>query len=83
METEAARESRTYRLRWWTLAVLSLSVIIIVIDNSVLNVALPTMQRELGATGSELQWMVNAYILVFASLFFIMGSLADRLGRSC
>ncbi len=82
METAAARESRAYRLRWWILAVLSLSVIIIVIDNSVLNVALPTMQRELDATGSELQWMVNGYILVLASLLLIMGSLADRLGRA-
>jgi len=80
--TAAAGESRAYRLRWWILAVLSLSVIIIVIDNSILNVALPTMQRELDATVAELQWMVNAYILVFASLLFIMGSLADRLGRT-
>jgi len=83
METaEAARESRAYRLRWWTLAVLSLSLIIVVIDNSVLNVALPTMQRELDATGSELQWMVNAYTLVLASLLLIMGLLADGLGRA-
>ena len=76
------KTSRIYRQRWWTLAVLSLSLIIVVIDNSILNVALPTMQRELDATGSELQWMVDAYILVFASLVFTMGSLADRVGRA-
>ncbi|MFC2017675.1 MFS transporter [Chloroflexota bacterium] len=74
--------SRIYRQRWYTLAVLSLSLIIVVIDNTILNVALPTMQQELGATGSELQWMVDAYILVFASLLFTMGSLADKIGRA-
>ncbi len=76
------KASRIYRQRWYTLAVLALSLIIVVIDNSILNVALPTMQRELDATGSELQWMVDAYILVFASLLFMMGSLADRVGRA-
>jgi DHA2 family multidrug resistance protein-like MFS transporter len=75
------KTSRIYRQRWWTLAVLSLSLIIVTLDNSILNVALPTMQRELDATGSELQWMVDAYILVFASLLFTMGSLADKVGR--
>ncbi len=76
------RQSRTYKRRWWTLAVLSLSILIVVIDNTILNVALPTLQRELGATGAELQWIVDAYILAFAALLLTMGALGDRLGRA-
>lgn len=70
-----------YRRRWWTLAVLCLSVLIILIDNTVLNVALPTLVRDLGATTSQLQWIVDSYILVFAGLLLTAGSLSDRFGR--
>jgi EmrB/QacA subfamily drug resistance transporter len=70
-----------YRRRWATLAVLSLSLVIIGLDNTILNVALPTLVRELGASGSELQWMVDAYVLVFAGLLLTMGALGDRFGR--
>jgi EmrB/QacA subfamily drug resistance transporter len=67
--------------RWWILAVLSLSVIILVVDNSILNVAIPTLSRDLGATTSQLQWIIDAYILVFAGLLLTAGSLGDRFGR--
>ena len=67
--------------RWWTLTVLSLCVVVIGIDNTVLNVALPTIVRDLGATGSELQWMVDAYTIVFACLLLTAGALGDRYGR--
>jgi len=60
-------ESRRYRLRWWTLSVLSVSLVIIGLDNTILNVALPTIQTQLQATSSQLQWMVDAYVLVFAT----------------
>ena len=70
-----------YRRRWATLAVLSLSLVIIGLDNTILNVALPTLVRELGASASELQWMVDAYVLVFAGLLLTMGALGDRFGR--
>jgi EmrB/QacA subfamily drug resistance transporter len=70
-----------YRRRWATLGVLSLSLVIIGLDNTILNVALPTLVRELGATASQLQWMVDAYVLVFAGLLLTMGSLGDRFGR--
>jgi EmrB/QacA subfamily drug resistance transporter len=70
-----------YRRRWATLVVLSLSLVIIGLDNTILNVALPTLVRELGATASQLQWMVDAYILVFAGLLLTMGALGDRFGR--
>ncbi len=51
------------------------------LDNTVLNVALPTLVRDLHATDSQLQWIVDAYVMVFAGLLLVMGSLADRLGR--
>jgi EmrB/QacA subfamily drug resistance transporter len=70
-----------HRRRWATLAVLSLSLLIIGLDNTILNVALPTLVRDLGASSSELQWMVDAYMLVFAGLLLTMGALGDRFGR--
>ena len=78
---DAAAQSSTYAKRWWTLAVLGLSLLIIGIDNTILNVAIPTLQREFDASASELQWMVDAYILVFAGLLLTMGALSDRFGR--
>ncbi len=70
-----------YRRRWWTLAVLSVSLLIIIIDDTIINVAVPTLQRELGASASALQWIVDAYIVVFAGLLLTMGALGDRFGR--
>jgi MFS family permease len=67
--------------RWWILPVLCLSVFLVVVDNTIVNVALPTLSRELGADTSQLQWIVDAYALVFASLLLAMGSLGDRFGR--
>ena len=67
--------------RWAILAVLSLSVFLVVVDNTIVNVALPTLSRELSATTSQLQWIVDAYSLVFAALLLAAGSLGDRLGR--
>ena len=52
--------------RWLILVVLCFSLLVIVLDNSILNVALPTIVRELHATNSQLQWMVDSYTLVFA-----------------
>src|ERR1044071_5209199 len=67
--------------RWWTLAVLCLSLLVIGLDNTILNVALPTLQRDLDATSSELQWIVDVYLLVFAGVLLTAGSLGDRFGR--
>jgi len=67
--------------RWAILAVLNLSLIIIVAGNSSLNVALPTLVRDLHASNSDLEWMVDAYSLVFAGLVLPMGALGDRFGR--
>jgi EmrB/QacA subfamily drug resistance transporter len=66
---------------WWTLAVLCLSLVMVVLGNTVLNVALPTLVRELGATSTQLQWMVDSYALVFAGLLLTAGALGDRFGR--
>jgi EmrB/QacA subfamily drug resistance transporter len=67
--------------RWATLAVVCASALIINIDNTILNVALPTLVRDLNATSSQLQWIVDSYAMVFAGLLFIGGSMADRFGR--
>lgn len=67
--------------RWRTLLVLCLSLAIVMIANGSLNVALPQLARNLGASQSELQWMVDGYALVFAGLLFTAGTLGDRFGR--
>jgi EmrB/QacA subfamily drug resistance transporter len=70
-----------YERRWWILGVLCLSLLVIGLDNTILNVALPTLVRDLGASTSQLQWIVDAYTLVFAGLLLTAGSLSDRYGR--
>ena len=70
-----------YARRWKTLGVLSLSLVIIGLDNTILNVALPTLQHEFNASPSKLQWMVDSYLLVFAGLLLVFGTLGDRFGR--
>ena len=77
-----SRADRIYARRWFTLGVLGLSLVIIGIDNFVLNVALPTLQTAFDADAAELQWMVDAYILVFAGLLLMMGAIGDRFGRA-
>jgi EmrB/QacA subfamily drug resistance transporter len=77
-----ALAERIYARRWLTLGVLGLSLVIMGIDNFVLNVALPTLQEAFNASASELQWMVDAYILVFAGLLLTMGAVGDRFGRA-
>lgn len=63
------------------LATLCLTVLISVVDNSVLNVALPAMSQDLGATTGELQWIVDSYVVVFAGLLLTAGAIGDRYGR--
>lgn len=69
------------RRRWTVLAVLCVSLLIVSLDNTVLNVALPTLVRRLHATNTQLQWIVDAYAIVFAGLLLVFGSLGDRVGR--
>ena len=70
-----------YERRWWILGVLCVSLLVIGLDNTILNVALPTLVRDLHASTSQLQWLVDAYVLVFAGLLLTTGSLSDRYGR--
>jgi EmrB/QacA subfamily drug resistance transporter len=77
----ATPSSTGYQRRWWALAVLCLSLVVLAMDNTILNVTLPTLTRNLGATGSQLQWTVDAYLLVFAGLLLTMGAVGDRFGR--
>ncbi|MDA0168873.1 MFS transporter [Solirubrobacter taibaiensis] len=72
---------RVVSRRWLALGVLCLSLLAIVIDNTIVNVALPTLVRDLDADVSELQWVVDAYTLVFAGLLLVAGALGDRYGR--
>lgn len=67
--------------RWWILVVLCMSLLVLSMDNTILNVALPTLVRDLDASASQLQWMVDSYVLVFAGLLLIAGSLGDKYGR--
>jgi EmrB/QacA subfamily drug resistance transporter len=79
LKTDAGLEG--HPRRWWALAIIDLCLLAITMDNTILNVALPTISRQLNASGAQLQWMVDAYIVVFAGLLLTSGTLGDRLGR--
>ena len=74
-------DEHVFQRRWWILAALCLSLLIVFIGNSSLNVTIPTLSRELGATESQLQWVIAIYSLVFAGLLFSTGAIGDRFGR--
>jgi DHA2 family multidrug resistance protein-like MFS transporter len=67
--------------RWWILGVLVISLLVVILDNTILNVALKTIQDDLGASQADVEWAVNSYVLVFAGLLFTWGILGDRFGR--
>ncbi len=67
--------------RWLILGIVCVSTFAVLVDTSIVNVALPTLVRELTATTTELKWIVDAYNLAFASLVLVGGSLGDRFGR--
>jgi MFS transporter, DHA2 family, integral membrane protein len=81
MDVEQGPTARDYERRWWTLGVLCISLVMIVMANASLNVALPTLAKDLDTGASGLQWIVDAYSLVFAGLLLTAGSLGDRYGR--
>jgi EmrB/QacA subfamily drug resistance transporter len=80
-QTPASDSSAGYEKRWWVLATMTVCLLVVIMGNTILNVAIPTLQRELHATQGELQWAVDAYILVFAGLLFSWGVVGDRIGR--
>ena len=71
---------QTDRRMWLTLFAMCFALFMIMLDNTVVNVALPTIQSDLNPTQSQLQWIINAYILVFAALILLGGKLGDRFG---
>ncbi|QXC63099.1 DHA2 family efflux MFS transporter permease subunit [Aquihabitans sp. G128] len=76
MDTKTAHERR-----WIGLGVLCLSLLVVGLDNTILSVAIPKLSEDLGATTSQLQWIVDGYTLVFAGLLLTTGALGDRFGR--
>ncbi len=67
--------------RWIGLVFISLAVALIIVDSTIVNVAIPAIVDDLGITSTQVQWVQEAYTLVFASLLLLFGSLADRIGR--
>ncbi|MBF8191281.1 MFS transporter [Nonomuraea sp. K274] len=77
MNSNTVRDPR----RWWILGVLCLALLVLVVDNTVLNLAIPSLSEEMGATPSDIQWIIDAYVLAFAGLLLTSGSLSDKYGR--
>lgn len=71
----------SYEKRWYGVGVLSIVLTIISIDNSILDVVLPSISRDLGASAKDLQWLIDIYILVFTAMLLTMGAISDRYGR--
>src|SRR4051794_41865671 len=67
--------------KWWTLIQISIATFMLLLDITVVNVALPDIQRDLHASLSSLQWVVDAYALTLAAFLLTAGALGDRLGR--
>jgi EmrB/QacA subfamily drug resistance transporter len=78
---DEARGDQADPRRWWILAVLCSSLTLVMVSNMSLNVALPSIANDLDADASELQWIVDAYALVFAGLLFAAATIGDRFGR--
>ncbi len=79
--TQATVEETVHRRRWAILAVVSLAVFVTVLDGTIVNIAIPSLSVDLGASTRQLQWIVDAYLLVFTGLLLAAGGLGDRFGR--
>lgn len=79
--TDAPATTAPDRRRWWALGIVSVAVFITTLDGLIVNIALPTLSSELGASNRQLQWIVDAYLLVFTGLLLAAGGLGDRFGR--
>src|SRR5579863_9837840 len=78
--TARTREAQMER-KWWTLIAVSIGVFMLLLDLTIVNVALPTIERSFHASLSDLQWVIDAYALALAALLLTTGALADRFGR--
>ncbi len=80
-DDQSPHDGSVYQRRWWILGVLVLSLVIVMTANTSLNIASPSLVRETGASSTQLQWIVDAYALVFAGLLLTAGAMSDRFGR--
>src|SRR5262252_6083960 len=78
---QATDQATAFARRWWVLAVMSVGTMIVFLDDTIVNTALPRISVDLRAGTSGLQWVVDAYVLVLAGLLLLCGSLGDRYGR--
>lgn len=78
---EGPREAGAHPRRWWVLAVMSLTAFMVFLDNTIVNTALPSIARDLNASTSTLQWVIDGYTLVLAGLLLAGGTMGDRFGR--
>jgi MFS family permease len=79
--TLATNDSGATNRKWWTLGAVCVATFMLLLDITVVNTALPAIQRDLGGSFTDLQWVIDAYALSLAALVLTAGSLADRLGR--
>src|SRR5271170_5556645 len=78
---EVPVEAPNYDRRWWILAVLGIAQFMVVLDSTIVNIALPTAQHDLHFSNADRQWIVTAYTLAFGTLLFLGGHIGDRFGR--
>ena len=81
MELKQVKAPPSDRSRWIALVVLCVGMLMIVLDQTIVNVALPSIQRDLGFSTSSLAWVVNAYLIAFGGLLLLAGRLGDLVGR--
>jgi MFS family permease len=79
--TEAVHDHAAHPRRWWLLAVLALAQLMVVLDGTIVNIALPDAQVELGMSDGDRTWVVTIYALAFGSLLLLGGRIADYWGR--
>src|ERR1700724_4654530 len=78
---ETQVDAANYSQRWWILAVLGIAQLIVILDGTIVNIALPSAQHDLGFSNADRQWIVTAYSLAFGSLLLLGGRLSDLVGR--
>jgi EmrB/QacA subfamily drug resistance transporter len=77
----ASNEAKSHQRRWWILAVLAISQLMVILDGTIVNIALPTAQHALHFSNSDRQWIVTGYSLAFGSLLLLGGRISDYIGR--
>src|ERR1700733_15572763 len=81
MEHRTPADEANYDRRWWILGVLGIAQLMVILDSTIVNIALPTAQRDLHFSNADRQWVVTAYSLAFGSLLLLGGRIGDMIGR--